>query len=422
MHCFNITVATFLLGCVFSTVAVAQDRTELITVNSRNEIGKSGGGDSGVDLSFDGPFVVFGSRSRNLIFADTNGTEDIFVRDRVRQTTKRISVGTGGVQGDNASGAPAISALGRYVAFNSDASNLVPGDGNGFRDAFLHDRRNATTELISARLDGASGNGPSENPVVSRLGRLVAFESLASDLVSGDTNGGYDVFLRDRQDGVTSRLSVSSGGRQGNQSSFDPSMSDDGRFVVFTSKATNLVTNDSNDFDDIYVRDRRLGTTGRVSVNSNGGQANGPSSAAEISGNGRYVAFLSDASNLVPGDENDLPDLFVRDLVNGVTTLVPRPFVAGSNGSDEPSISTDGRSVAFSTDGDVVGTSVLFVVDRQTSTSTVVNVNSRGEAANRFSFYPTLAGDGRDVAFVSQADNLEPRDSNGGADVFVRDR
>jgi Tol biopolymer transport system component len=339
--------------------------------------------------------------------------------------TRRASVATGGAQGNGNSVGPVVSALGRYVVFSSSASNLVPRDRNNDLDVFLHDRRTAKTERISENSRGVRANGRSVDGVISRLGHHVAFYSYATNLIDGDTNGKLDVFLHDRRNHSVSRVFLGMGGQQGNGDSFAPSLSADGRYVAFTSEATNLVPNDTNGFWDIFVRDRRLNRTSRVSVGLGGMQPNGESARAAISGNGRFVAFVSSATNLVPGDTNAIDDVFVHDRTTGVTTLVSDVGVVGIHGSDEPSISADGRYVAFSTTSQVDGFTLkvgIFVADRQTGTRTLVSVNDQGQEANDQSFFAEIAGDGRDVAFFSRATNLVPNHTNGAGDVFVRDR
>lgn len=170
----------------------------------------------------------------------------------------------------------------------------------------------SVTELVSVGPGGARGNSGSYAPSVSASGRFVAFESFAGTLVAGDTNGMTDVFLRDRQAGATHRLSLGPSGRQGNADSENPAVSADGRFVAFQSLASNLVPGDTNGVTDIFVRDRQTSTTRRVSLGPGGVQAIGDSYFASISGDGRFIAFESLASNLVPGDSNDTGDVFVR--------------------------------------------------------------------------------------------------------------
>ncbi len=289
---------------------------------ARVSVGFSGGtqgngGSFDAAISADGRFVAFGSSATNLVVNDSNARQDIFVHDRTTGQTSRVSVGfSGGTQGNGSSFRPAISADGRFVAFESDATNLVPGDSNARRDVFVHDRTTGETSRVSVGFSGGvQGNNHSSRPAISADGRFVAFESSATNLVPNDSNARLDIFVHDRTTGQTSRVSVGfSGGVQGNGNSFNPAISADGRFVAFGSSATNLVPNDSNASSDIFVHDRETGQTRRVSVSSGGVQGNGGSSLRPaLSADGQFVAFDSSATNLVPGDSNARLDIFVRD-------------------------------------------------------------------------------------------------------------
>jgi Tol biopolymer transport system component len=273
-------------------------------------------------ISADGRFVAFPSFATNLVARDRNGAFDVFVRDRVAQVTRRVSVGAGGQEGYRGSRDPAISADGRFVAFDSYAWNFVAGDTNGNQDVFVRDRKAQVTRRVSVGTGGQQANRRSYCMAISASGRFVLFASNATNLVAGDTNGSYDVFVRDRKAQVTRRVSVGAGGQQANDFSFDSAISTDGRFVVFESAASNLVAGDSNGVDDVFVRDRVAQLTRRVSVGSGGQQANGLSNQVAISAGGRFVAFVSEASNLVAGDTNGLADVFVRDRVAQVTRRV----------------------------------------------------------------------------------------------------
>jgi len=393
--------------------------------------GAQGNGFSGAAaISADGRYVAFWSEATNLVPGDTNAREDIFVHDQVTSATTRVSIASDGAQANSAALWPSISANGRYVAFYSGASNLVPGDTNGAADIFVHDRDTATTSRVSVASDGTQANGGSGYfPLISADGRYVAFESDASNLVPGDTNGTTDIFVHDRETGATSRVSVASNGDQANAWSSQPSISTNGRYVTFWSYASNLVPGDTNGTVDVFVHDRETGATTRVSVASDGAQANGHSnSPSSISANGRYVVFHSEASNLVPGDTNGLTDIFVHDRETGATTRVS----VASNGAEanhesrQPSISTDGRYVAFRSyasnlvPGDTNGTADIFVHDRVTGATTRVSVANDGNQANDASTWPSVSADGRFVAFGSYASNLVPGDTNGTADVFLR--
>jgi Tol biopolymer transport system component len=390
--------------------------------------GTQGNGASALpSISADGRYVAFLSGASNLVPGDTNGVDDVFVHDRLTGQTTRVSVASDGTEGNGHSESPSISADGRYVAFASYASNLVPGDTNGVMDVFVHDRLTGQTTRVSVASDGTQGNGESRYPSISADGRYVAFMSYASNLVPGDTNGVMDVFVHDRLTGQTTRVSVASDGTQGNGDSVSPSISADGRYVAFMSYAYNLVPGDTNGKADVFVHDRLTGQTTRVSVASDGTQGNDGSGGASISANGRYVAFVSGASNLVPGDTNGVDDVFVHDRLTGQTTRVSvaSDGTQGNGDSWWPSISADGRYVAFMSwasnlvPGDTNGTWDVFVHDRLTGQTTRVSVASDGTEGNSDSIYPSISADGRYVAFQSWASNLIPRDTNGAWDVFV---
>jgi Tol biopolymer transport system component len=403
--------------------------TELVSVSSAGVQGNSSSYGT-PSISADGRYVAFYSPASNLVSGDTNGSVDIFVRDRQTGTTELVSVSSSGVQGNGSSYSPSISADGRYVAFYSLASNLVTADTNLYEDVFVRDRQAGTTERVSVSSAGAQGNSSSYTPSISADGRYVAFRSYATNLVSGNVNGYSDIFVRDRQTGTTTRVSVANAGYEGNNDSSSPSISADGRYVAFASLASNLVSGagDTNGVEDIFVRDRQTGTTERVSVSSAGTQGNGASSSPSISADGRYVAFYSLASNLVSGDTNGTFDIFVRDRQTGTTELVSvsSSGVQGNSASSSPSISADGRYVAFYSpasnlvSGDTNGSADIFVRDRQTGTTGLASVSSTGAQGNGASYTPTISADGRYVAFYSPASNLVSGDTNGSADIFVR--
>jgi Tol biopolymer transport system component len=394
-----------------------------------------------LSISADGRYVAFASSATTLVVGDTNGCRDVFVRDRQNGTTERVSVSSAGLQANNASGyaGVSISADGRCVAFESSATNLVAGDTNGHTDIFVHDRLSGTTERVSVASGGAQSNdGYSYRPSISADGRFVAFNSDATDLVLGDTNGAYDVFVHDRQSGITERVSVDSAGLQGNGASGQASISGAGDVVAFLSDATNLVAWDTNGSGDIFVRDRLNGTTERVSVSSAGAQGNGVSILPAISADGRCVAFHSVCGNLVAGDTNGYNDVFVRDRQLGTTELVSLSS-GGLQGNQDSglagrSISADGRFVAFQSDatnlvgGDTNGFSDVFLRDRQSGTTERVSLDTSGLQGNQDSGDTggiagvAISADGRFVAFESLASNLVAGDTNGVTDVFLRDR
>jgi Tol biopolymer transport system component len=271
--------------------------------------GQSGG--YGLSINADGRYVAFSSSATDLIQGDGNGTEDIFVRDLVAGTTVRASVDTGGGDPDSYSYSPAMSADGRYVAFYSFASDLVQDDQNGYADVFVRDLVAGTT--VRASIDAKDGDpdGVSFDPSINADGRYVAFTSEAPDLVAGDGNGTFDVFVRDLVAGTTVRASVDAGGGDPNRDSSDPSISADGRYVAFSSWAFDLVADDGNEIFDVFVRDLVAGTTVRASVDTGGGDPNAGSTAPSISAQGRYVAYWSYAGDLVPGPGDPSEDVFL---------------------------------------------------------------------------------------------------------------
>ena len=346
------------------------------------------------------------------------------------QVTERVSVDSAGNEGNSASADPSTSSDGRYVAFKSFATNLVAGDTNGDADVFVHDRQTGATTRVSLHTDGTEGNLESNSPSISGDGRYIAFESFADSLVDDDTNPFWDIFVHDRQTGITTRVSLHTDGTEGDGPSFDPSISSDGRYVAFESDADNLVVSDNGFYYDVYVHDRQTGTTTRVSDGLAGIQGNGHSYSPSISADGRYVAFESFAINLVAVDGNGTADVFVHDLQTGTTTRVSVASggVEGNGGSNSPSISADGRYVAFGSDANnLVGAdtnvkSDIFVHHWQTVTTTRVSVDSLGVQGNGDSNNPSISGDGRYVAFESLSTNLVAGDGNGFSDVFVHDR
>ncbi|QQR93355.1 PD40 domain-containing protein [bacterium] len=290
-------------------------------------------------ISADGRFVTFTSRADNLVSGDTNARDDIFVYDQNTDTVERVSVSSSGVQGNIDSYEPSISADGRFVTFTSDANNLVPGDANVTEDIFVYDRDTDTVERVSVSSSGVQGNDGSYEPSISTNGRFVTFTSAANNLVPGDTNSMADVFVYDRDTDNIERVSVSGTGVEGNDYSYVPSISTDGRFVTFTSDANNLVPGDANVTEDIFVYDRDTDTVERVSVSSSGVEGNNFSGFSSISADGRFVTFTSDANNLVPGDTNSIVDVFVTytnedptdiSLSNNVVTeSIVSPYLVG---------------------------------------------------------------------------------------------
>jgi Tol biopolymer transport system component len=361
-------------------------RDRLLGVTVRVSVDSSGAegndeSDSSV-LSPDGRFVAFTSVATNLVANDTNHAQDVFLHDRDPDgngifdegngVTLRVSVGSNGVEANSASLVGGISADGMRIAFSSIATNLVPGDHNGASDVFGFDRSTQTTVRASVDSAGNEADGDSSGGVLSEDGLTVAFESIADNLVPGDSNQITDVFVRDLFAKTTVRASVDSSGNEGNDLSTGASLSGDGRFVLFTSRATNLVANDTNGAYDAFLRDLATGTTERVSVGASGVQGNAATYiGGALSYDGSVVVFPSLATNLAGNDANSTYDVFVRDRGAGTTSLMSRTPWDASEGGTLPAVSRDGTVVAFEsygTDlatGDTNGVADVYVYDRK---------------------------------------------------------
>jgi Tol biopolymer transport system component len=382
----------------------------------------------GGTLSADGRMVVFDSEATNLVVGDSNVWSDVFVRNRWLGQTLLVSLSSTGAQGNVYSLSARISADGRCVAFSSLASNLVPNDTNGKTDVFVRDLPLGTTERVSVNSSGEEGANHSGASTISADSRFVGFSSTAANLVPNDKNHRPDIFLHDRLAKTTVRVNISSSGEEANGNSNVPSISGDGRYVAFDSWATNLVPGDTNGFIDVFVHDRLTGSTTRVSVSSSGSQGNFGGSTPSISADGRYVSFESDSVDLVPGDTNGDRDIFLHDRQTATTVRVslgPNGIQANSDSVDA-SVSADGRHVAFESfatnliQGGSAGIH-LFVRDVWSGTTTMVDVTPSGTQGNSAAYNASISADGRVVSFQSTSTNLVPGDTNGWQDVFVRD-
>lgn len=409
-------------------------------------------------VSGDARFVGFQSAGGNLVAGATRSSAQIYLRDTCvavlsgcLPSSTLVSVNGSGRPGNAPSLLPAISADGRYVAFQSFATNLVPDDTNYVADVFLRDTcrgaSNCTPSTIRVSLadDDGEANGPSANAALSATGRFVLFDSQASSLVPGPVYAERNVFLRDTCAAAvgcapaTILVSVSSGGVAADRDSFAGSVSADGRFAVFASSGTNLLPGVPNPHLQVYLRDTCFGatvgcvsSTTILSVDSNGNAGNLASRRPVITPDGRFVAFVSEASNLLPGDTNRAADIFVRDTCLGVETdCIPstrRVSLASSgtqaNGPSRfPTISADGRFVAFESDAtnlvpeETHDATCIFVRDTCAGvagcTPSTVHVAARngGVRTEQRSHHAWISGDGHVVAFVSSATNSAPGDT-----------
>ncbi len=419
---------------VLSVVAVlpvaSAQSIERLSVSSGCVVGN--GASSRPAVSRDGRFIAFYSEANNLVQGDTNGVRDIFLRDRQQGTTIRISVASNGQQANGPSSRPAMSASGRFIVYTSDASNLVTGDTNGMTDIFLYDRVTAQTSRVSVTSGGVQANGPSSHPTISSNGQMIAFDSFATNLVGSDNNAVEDVFVHNRSNGTTVIASLRSTSTiQGNADSNRPSLSADGNLIAFKSEANNLIAGDTNVFSDIFVRNMTTQVVTRVSVDDIGTEADEDSTQPWITGDGRYVVFTSFAGNLVPGDFNDFEDIFVHDRQTGdiERVSVGPNGLQSDNNSDFGSISDDGRYVVFQSvatnlvGDDLNGVEDVFLHDRQTSTTTLVSrAFASGQPGNAESARGVIADDGSWIAFRSEASNFVSGDTPLSKDVFLAER
>lgn len=407
------------------TVSVLPRPVERVSVGVSGQ-GNAPSGSSAPELSPDGQAVVFASDATNLTVGDTNGNRDVFLRDRAAGTTTLMSVAETGGPANGSSEAPVISAGPMYaVAFRSSATNLLPvADTNGQSDIFLQpgDPMMFPTELMSVASDGSPALGFNNAPSISADGQLVAFFSFAANLLPGDTNGEADVFVK-AMGGSIERVSVADDESESTGRSESPSISADGNRVAFYSEGSLAPVPTSG--QDIYVRDRLAQTTLLVSVGMGGTAADGGSMSPSISADGRFVTFASSATNLVPGDTNGTQDVFVYDILTSTMERISVAVAGQPNGfSANPRISGDGRFVAFwSTasnlvSGDINSNTDIFVRDRSTGRTALVSLGRDGRQGNSFSSYGTISADGRFIAFLSGSP-LVLDDTNGVQDIFL---
>ncbi len=387
------------------------------------------------DISDDGNIVAFYSRASNLVPGDGNNSDDIFTKNVASGATSIVSTSATGVYANSGSGEPAISGDGSMVSFLSGATNLVVSDPTSFwPDIYRKTLGSGLIQIVSvnsANTPAFLGNGFSS---LSANGGVVIFESAAADLVPGDTNGVMDVFSRDIGTGITRRISIPSDAGSNALSSVSEGccarqLSGDGRYAVFTSSASNLVPGDTNGTTDVFVHDRDQGQTRRVSVSTSGVQSNGVSSSPTISRDGRYVAFRSLGTNLISGGTNAVNHIFVHDLQTVQTAIVSISSlgVHSTAASGVPTISANGRYVAFDTIDDLIsgtgwGISQIYLRDIQTGLTTIESKNTGGQIGANTSSAPSISEDGNFIVFASRADNLVLGDSNQKWDIFRRDR
>jgi Tol biopolymer transport system component len=420
---------TFLDG----KVKLLDRATGVVETVNRSVDGSSDGLAVNASISRDGRYVLFAASDRTLVAGDPSDNFDFFLRDLTTGVNRRVSLADTGAQVEHEGGLFLIAASpsdgGAAVMFYSRASDLVGGDENRRPDCFVRDlgaRGGAgSTERVSGVGDGgdATAGASSFTPSMTPDGRYVSFVSDARNLAPNDANASSDVFVCDRQTGQTELVSATANGAVGNGESgiyFAPAITSDGRFVAYTSLASDLVPGDTNAQPDVFVRDRLLGRTERVNVSDWGAQAGvGSQDRVAISADGRYVAFSSSDPHLVWDDGDRHSDIFVRDRRNHRTILVsvdmpPPPPGRDWVFADRPSISGDGRFVAFTVDSQV------YARDRKLRRTILVSATPAGREGNNYSMWPVISADGSTVAFWSTATDLGPAASRVGGNVYVR--
>jgi Tol biopolymer transport system component len=376
-------------------------------------------------VSADGRYVLFGSDAGGFVAGDTNSSSDVFLKDLKTGELLLISRASDGTLANNQSLNAEFSGDGQSVIFESRASNLVVGDTNTVKDVFHTNLSTGAIARLTTALDGIEARGDSSKPSITSDGRYMVFSSFASNLVLNDTNSQRDIFLRDLVTGALTRVSVGRDGSQSNASSENATLSADGRYVVFESNATNLVGADTNGSTDIFYKDLVTEDVVRLSLSQSGTEANASSLNPRLSANGRYVVFESAASNLVAGDTNGKSDIFRKDLLTGeiarVSVKLDGSEVAGT--SSGASISADGRYVLFESQAhDLVGAQAdtfTGIYRKDMLTGAVIRISGAGLAANGNSSEAKFSADGRFVVFESTATNLVGGDANGASKDII---
>jgi Tol biopolymer transport system component len=413
-----VPLAAVLGAAVMAAPAQGATGVELASVSSSGEVG--GHHSSGPSLSATGRFVVFRSDADNLVPGGPFGFSQAYLRDREINRTELISLASNGGPANSYAGPDSISADGRYVAFSTDATNILPGLTTQLHRSYLRDRQAGTTSLITANSQGEAADAYSWSAQLSADGRFAAFASVAKNLVPGDTNSTSDVFVRDIAAGTTERVSLGDDESQRPTASGAPAISRDGRFVTFIDERRTF----DHARGAAFLRDRQNGTTEEVSLTDTGQAPARPAveGPAEVSADGRYVAFNSRSDEFVAGDTNGRADIFVRDRVSARTERVS--FNTDGTQTDKDSggfsMTSDGQRVAFAR---IVGKwppgagpQEIFVWKRQSKT--VRKVTSDGNAVTG-SNYPSVSDDGKKIAFQS-SHPFVANDTNGILDIYVR--
>jgi len=408
------------------TVAEPQNAGVLIRISVGSEALEADNYSINPIFSADGTKVVFSSMATNLDGGDTNNKQDIFVTGVTGSGMTRVSTDASGVEGNGDSSSASFSADGSKVIFTSQSTNLVSGDTNSFQDIFIKDLNSGAVTRVSTSSTGVQANGVSDLATLSADGSKVVFVSSASNLVAGDTNGKQDIFVKDLNTGVVTRVSTDSSNVQDNGASFTPTFSADGTKVVFASEATNLTAGDTNGAADIFVKNLITGAVTLVSTDSSNAQGNSSSQTPVFSPDGTKVAFVS-YSRLTNTDNNGTSDIYIKDLTTGVTTLVTTDALGvQANGfTGSPVFSADGTKLAFISlasnlvPGATNSVGHVFIKDLNTGEVTLVSADEHGVQGNNTSLSASINADGSRVVFATLASNLL-NDDNGVADIFIK--
>ena len=426
---FKFPIATFaIVIAVLSTLPLAGAKqpppthdAELISIGLDGQAGSGsnyyvGSEITAAAVSADGRYVVFSSLAENLTIDDVSGWH-IYLRDRAAGTTTLIA------DGSNSGGSPVISADGQYIAFRSLNRYLVADedDTNGSVDIFVYERASGSIKRVSVSSDGSEGIGCScgwpddcngcepdkvnSHPSISSDGQYITFTSFSSNFVDGDLADTPDVFIHDQWAGTTTIVSCASDGTPGNDDSGEPSISADGNFITFSSEASNLVAEDLNDYQDVFLWQRTTGSMTRVSVASDGSEGNLKSTDPVISKDGNLIAFTSGADNLDSADSNGFVyDVFLHDQSKGTTSILSSSLANGASGGHWPAISSNGEYVSFTN-----GTNDIYLAKVKDGTWQLINTNMQ---------FSALDEEGKTVV-VSGYGALVPEDTNSDKDVYV---
>lgn len=397
--------------------------------------GLGNGASSRLQISGDGDFAVFQSTARNLVSNDQvqHGTE-VFEANLMTGAITDISVSPTGGAENGPSTLPSVSANGTYVAFASSASNLVPGGTTGDKNVFLRDMVTGVTTQVSLTPSGGQPQGASTRPSISANGQYITYDSNATDLVQPSIakTGFTQIYLYNTATGVTTLESLGTNGQPGNGPSLRASISSDGTEVAFVSGATNLIPNDTSKYRNIFEIDLATGVISLVSVSDTGGASNGPSDNStrpSISSDGQYVGFESEATDVVPGVTNNDWQAYVRDTVNNTTTLVSVTPTGqpGDASSTRPAVNATGQYVAYESNAhDIVPKDRnherdVFLRDTVNDTNTLVSVALGGDGAgsNGLSLRPSISASGSEILFASQGSNLVSQGGNGDQQIYL---